>query len=498
MNGRTGTTLALGAVVVGLSAVGLAAAFGLAGGGANGPAEAATAEPAATITAMPESPVLPTPAVATATPDRLQAPRELPRLAEDDRGSPPTPGSKVEATPVRVFTGDGDCLNVRPQPGTTFEATPYSCVAEGTLLWLSGDEVEADGERWRYALGAGWVAIAYTRAAAPVSLELPGSVVTLWTLGEYRDPKQGSPIGGADVHVVRLDVASGKILARAVFPGYGGGLGARNPEISPDGEYVAFGRWDELGEGTTVVGSVSDGSAMEVPGYPEGWSAEGALLLVTNQSCDGHCRYDLAIYRPGSRAFTTLATKVEGTVAGWTYDGSGVFVTNGNLELLEISLDGRVKLHGTMAEDAGLWSAAPSPDGRYLLGAARLDSLALVSIDGADVRQLARAPQRELPGKCGGTWSRVSGWLDVATVFYHERSSADGQDGITLLDVGSGNRRVLPFFNAQDIGSPAPGMLSFASWSPTEAGPARSVTFVLDTGTGNYVPVAIGAGAVWR
>ena len=86
--------------------------------------------------------------------------------------------------------------------------------------------------------------------------------------------------------------------------------------------------------------------------------------------------------------------------------------------------------------------------------------------------------------------------MDENRIFYHERSSATKEDGITIGDLRTGARRVLPFYNVADLHSPAPGMLSFSTFVYFDD-LVFSVTFLADTNTGDSAPVFTGGGAVW-
>jgi hypothetical protein len=149
-----------------------------------------------------------------------------------------------------------------------------------------------------------------------------------------------------------------------------------------------------------------------------------------------------------------------------------------------------------VAEADTVWYGDPSPDGRFILGGGSQETLNLLDIASGQPSKFRRAPQRQLPGRCGGSWSKVYGWLDSTHIFYHERSSSTKEDGITIGDLATSKRKVYPFFNVQDLTSPAPGLLSFSTWV-SEPGRTYAVTFVLDTATGQAVPLITGTGAVW-
>ncbi len=479
---RTANRRSVISVLVGLAAiVGMLLAVGL-----------ATAQQGPTPTPKPSQTASPT----SAKPKEVPTPTPEPTPEPKEEAAPPAPeqiatGTRIEADPVRVATGDSDCLNVRPQPGTTFAVEPNACVPNGTLLWLFGETKEADGESWQMAQGRGWVATRYTQPSPAPKLQAPFKTVTLWQM------IAGTPSGARqDVEVVRVEVATGRILAKAVFQGYAGGLGSRNPQLSPSGDYIAFSSWKGDGEVATTVGRVADGTYVELPAEAIDWSRDNKLSLSARDgACSQVCPVSISVYDPVSGASTKLLGGASAYLVGWTADGKGLHIVEGR-QLERLGLDGGV----TQVADTGersLWDAAASPDGRYLFaGATYQGALDLVDLRSGVRRELARAPQLPPVGRCGGNWSRVNGWLDANRFFYHETNSSSNENGITVVDIRNGQRRLHPYFNVQDAQSPAPGLISFSGWVWSE-GISATVVFLLDTESGDAVPMFAGAGAVW-
>lgn len=91
----------------------------------------------------------------------------------------------------------------------------------------------------------------------------------------------------------------------------------------------------------------------------------------------------------------------------------------------------------------------------------------------------------------------VIGWLDNNTVVYHERYSANKQDGITVGDLGTGARRVFPFFDVQALAPAGDGFVVFSTWVPSEKS-STYVLFLLDTKTGDAWPLFEGVQAAWQ
>ena len=459
------------------------------GSAAPAPSPSPVASPAgpATSPATPISTIVTSPtATPTAPPPAAVQPQPVP------------PGGKVTADAARVHTGDGDCLNVRPNPGTTFAVEPYSCLPEGTLLWLSGPAQEADGEKWRYALGQGWVAVRYTAPEQAPAVRLPvGGRVVTYEMGPYREPKPGTA-QGQDVLVAVTGLRDGSKPARFVFPGFSNGLGARHPEISPDGRFIAFGGGsNEAGKSAAIVGDLADGTVQRIEGsYGVGWSSASTLMLEA-ANCESASLTSYSVYDPAVRTTVPLTGEpAEITFVAWAADGKSAYFRKSNRELLRIDRGDKQVRVGTMAEEDTVWSGEPSPDGRRIVGSGGLTALTVVDLASGQAFKFARAAQRQLPGKCGGSWSKVWGWLDPSHVYYHERSSSAKEDGITVGDLATGKRVVYPFFNVQDLTSPAPGLLAFSTWV-SEAGQSFTVTFVLDTVTGQAMPLVTGSGATW-
>ena len=408
-------------------------------------------------------------------------------------------GQKIEAASVRVATDDGSCLNVRPQPGTTFGTEPFSCLADDTLLWLYGPAKQVDGESWRYALGAGWIAARYTKPVAPPKVRLPASPsVTLWS--QASDGKSY----GTQVSARKVDLKTLAASPAVSFPHVEWGIGGRSPEVSPSGEYIAMsnnGTPDgSRTDAVVLVGRIADGSQVDIPdAYPGQWSSGNKLLLTTGiSSCNqGQCKSAIAYYDPATGTTKRLTEpSAEGGAAAWSSDGKAIFVL-ARRTLTRVPLDGTATVvTDAYPENLGFYEAVNAPNGAQFLLGGGYGPLNLLDARTGKVVEFVRAPQRQIGGKCGGTFSRSSGWIDDTHIFYHERSSSSREDGITIGDLRTGARKVLPFFNVADLSSPAPGLLSFSTWAGYDD-LNFSVTFIMDIATGDSMPVLTGAGAAW-
>jgi hypothetical protein len=478
--------LAIAGLGIALAAAASVGGLTITSGNAAAPPPPTTAT--ATATATPSATPSPSASPAPETP----TPETLTPFPDKTPDSPPAfrtlPAGPIAADPVRVHTGDGDCLNVRQAPGTTFAAEPNTCLPEGSLLWLYGPAEQVDGESWRYALGAGWVATRYTRATAAPKFDA----------GLHKGVTLRS-ISKSDVTVTRLD-ATGKTAGSSSFTWRASeGLGGRLPEISPDGQYIAFtsGGWGE--DMTAVVGRIADGTTQEVKGaYAQGWSSTGDLLLSIAGSCTERCTSSWAVFDPAS-GHTQLLTAEPGVWDGaaWAADGKAVYLASGS-KVTRFGLDGSMRtVLETLPANTGFYGAVASPDGTRLLVGGGFGPLNVLDLANGQAAEFQRAPQRQVGGSCGGAVSSVAGWLDASHIYYHERSSAGNQDGITIGDLKTGSRRVLPYFNVRDVSSPAPGFLSFATYQ-VMGDLQFTVTFLLDTATGDAVPMFAGDGATWN
>lgn len=217
--------------------------------------------------------------------------------------SPAEPAKPINAEPVRVHTGDGDCLNVRPQPGTTFATDPYTCLAEGTLLWLTPVGVTADGETWRYALGAGWVAARYTKPTTAPPLRLPAGLSEATVINQV----------DGRIRMSKVDFASTK-ESGAQFVQASGSIA-----VSPDG--AAFAAWD--GQGWLGATGTGQATPLTDAAMPLTWHVSGKLLarrpdnvIVVVDPADG-----------SSRPITEPGDPIEGLV--WAADGRSVYAIKG-------------------------------------------------------------------------------------------------------------------------------------------------------------------------
>ncbi|RLT42348.1 MAG: hypothetical protein DWI58_06830 [Chloroflexi bacterium] len=77
---------------------------------------------------------------------------------------------------LALVATDGDCLNIRPQPGFTVSAS--TCFAAGTQVTLLDGSIVAEGFRWqRVSAGSttGWVAGTYLKSIVAGSVPIPAA-----------------------------------------------------------------------------------------------------------------------------------------------------------------------------------------------------------------------------------------------------------------------------------------------------------------------------------
>jgi hypothetical protein len=406
------------------------------------------------------------------------------------------PLGPIAVEPVRVYTGDGDCLNVRPQPGLN-NADPRFCVPEGHLLWFYGEAVDADGETWRYALGTGWVAARYTKPdPAAAGAPLPAAFSSVVVFGDLYN-------NGGGIPAARVNLATGSTAGFEAVPYVAQGIGARAPYTSPDGHYTAYATWDTTPKMT--IRTLASGAEVTIPGvYPVAWSDDGRLLINIGDCATG-CHYKPGWLEPGDAKMHALDVEADsGSALAWAADGQSVFYSpyprdggNGRMPIKRLWLDGRIETVLRALPDgvyAGEMTA--SPDGASLLLGSATGPIRTVDVASGTLREFPRAPQLPVLGRCGGASGKLSGWLEGEHVVYHESYAASGGNGITIGDLRDGSRRVLPFWSIQELNVVAPHTLSFSTWEG--AGDVSfQLSWLLDTDSGVARPVAVGSAPVF-
>jgi hypothetical protein len=401
----------------------------------------------------------------------------------------PVPFGPVAAEPYRVHTGDGDCLNVRPTPGTTFKGDPRTCVPEGFLLWLYGDQVEADGRSWRYALGEGWVATEYVVASPGAATGFgPFEAVTV------------SFNAGQVTRLARIS-SNGSVEELPTIPDAMNGLGDVAPLLSPDGLWAAYGA-EVRYVPTLTIRNMVDGSERAYPQvHLDSWSPSNRLLVRINTNCPQQCTWTTGWIDPVEGVVHELTKKQnDWWTLTWASDGESLYVVEGGA-LLQVWLDGRTREIVPVqpaGSEIGWGQLAVSDDGKRLLSSPFQGAIIVVDLQSGAISRVQRATQIAVGGRCGGGGGTLTTWLDEDTVIWHESFAEKGSNGITIADTFGGPRRLIPFFTVSDIRTVAPDLVTFTTWEYIENGNGFSLSWLLDTKTGEARPVTVGASPAWE
>ncbi len=467
--------------VAGLACLGLAAGLflGTAGNarGVPGQAPSPSPSPVATFTPTPSPALSPTPPPPPPTPP--------PFVPEKVRSLPAGP---VSADPVRVHTGDGDCLNVRYAPGTANRGDPRTCVPEGTLLWLYGPAEQVYGENWRFALGEGWIATRYTRAAGGNAAGWPSGLSSVLAVTS----------DGVETAISVVD-AAGHVGSVKSIDYVEMGIGARPWLISPDGRWAVHSPRSGSGVELRLV-SLNGGPELRLPGAEHmAWSNNGKLLVTIADGplCPRTCSRAPAYIDPRDGVVHPLGEPALSATSGaWTPDGKTVILRT-ETSLVRVTLAGIATIIvARLPEDAGFGGIVVSPDGKRALLGATAGAVTVVDLATGGMTGIKRAPQSVLGGRCGGPSGQLSGWLDNDTVIWHESFAEKGNNGLTIVDLKSGSRRILPIFSVQDIRPLGGDAVAFTTYeSPGSTG--FPLTWLLDLRTGDPRPITVGEGSVW-
>jgi hypothetical protein len=444
-------------------------------------------EPTPDTTPVSTATATPTPTATPAGPPPPPAgldPTDRPDYS--DKHLPPGPIASDRAI---VYTGDGDCLNVRPVPSTQFESDPRFCLHEGEVVYLYGDVVEADGEQWRYALGRGWLATQYVRMEPREFDDRLGGFDSVSLLDATNDWPGSS--GGARMS------ADGRLerIPDIREPNGQPGEGLR---FSPDGDWLAYTlsgpmpllRIVDLRSGEKR--SIDDAAAIS-------WSDDGKLLLSAG-GCDAtSCKRGAAWMYPWDESPTALSEAIEEYQdLVWAPDGESVVGTVAGKQVVRYWLDGTSEtLVEQVAEDVWLGELTVSPDGRSLLAGGIAGPLRIVDLESGAISEFERAPQPVQAGnRCGGSIGKLSDWLAGGRIVYHESLAQKGSNGITIGDLRTGRRQVLSFWNIADLDAIGPDLVTFTSFEQMNE-VSFQLTWLLDTATGEARPVAVGTEAGW-
>ncbi len=462
-------------VLGGVALFAAAALFGVIGVAATQGSAQGTPEPSPTPTLAPASPTVEPSTEAIPTPP---PPVEVPMAV---------PFGPLAAEPYRVFTGDGDCLNVRPVPGTTFEGDPRACVPEGFLLWLYGEPKMVDGREWRYALGEGWIATEYVKPA-------PGAVTGF---GPFSSVTVSAQAG--DVTKLATVSASGTTTQIPQLPTVIRGLGDVAPAVSPNGQWGAFGR-EENYVPTLTIRNLADGTEARYPqAHLAGWGPANRLLVRLAEKCPQQCTWTTGWIDPRDG----VVHEFEGVTNdwynfAWAPDGMSIYVVEKD-GLRHIELTGGSQPVALQTAADMVWGEmSVSKDGRRLVVSPFQGAISIIDLQTGAVSKVSRATQILVGGRCGGGGSSLTTWLDANTVIWHESYAEKGGNGITISRIDGSNRRLIPFFTVSDIRTVAPNLVSFVTYDDPGGKQGFQLTWLLDTTTNEARPVTVGANPQWN
>lgn len=383
------------------------------------------------------------------------------------------------------IAGTESCLNVRIAPGLTWhypendEAIPtLNCLPDGFVGQLSfgpntpkdaqGMPVQVDGYWWWYLLGQGWVAEDW-----------------LTLLQEDGSPFAPRP-ELADAGLIAFMRADGVWLMNAdgtsprlIYPVDMNAATVGSVRWSPDGERLAVGvnTWaDAQSRVVTRIIDINGAVIAEYTGLSEAtWSPDGGRLAALRASEIG----ELGGYQTTPVVFD-IATERETAVGAadsyfrapeWNPNGSSVallcrswswqeMLPNGTTldrafdcggdGLRTVSLaDGSVRVitptdaSGGTYYDSPSWSPGGSTISMFMSGG-ECQGYALIDVASGALTTCLEVPQASFGGGCGGGGETgASDWTpDGRTLGYHWQSGA-GQNGVALVDVATGERRMI-------------------------------------------------------
>jgi len=460
--------------------------------GAAGVAMLATGDSKAAPAARPSPSPSPSPFVVQTFPTPPPLPSPSPVTGPGESKEPPRqqtlPIGPIAADPVRVHTGDGDCLNVRPQPGTNFQSDPRACLPEGFLLWLYGPERQVDGETWRYGLGEGWLAVRYT-VADPAAKRGMGPFKSVTALNS----------DWVDVMASRVDATGSTTeLLKVQHPLQG--LGGIYGTISPSGRYLAYTREERYVPTLSLV-DLQTGATRKIPGVNTmGWGPGDRMSITFSPNCPTQCTWYPAWMDPAEGVVHKLSDAINDWWSGaWTPDGKSIVAIAADRKLKRVALDGTVTVLRELGANENLGVLVVSPDGTKLFSGTVSGSNRVLDLKTGAFIEVPRAPQRQVFGGCGGPGfsGKLAAWIDDQTVAWHEAWGQKGYNGITIAKLGSNERRVIPFFSMQSMALAAPGLLSFTTMEQLPDGGGFPLTWLLDLATGDARPVTVGADPAW-
>lgn len=470
----------------------------------------------------------PTPSVVTPapTPKPTVSPSPSPTPAPTGAWTPPTgySGSLRPDTAVQV-TGTGSCLNVRAQPGLTYDfgqgpqqVVSVNCLPDGfigivsAIQWSFGEgpPIQSDGHWWWFMLGQGWVAEDWLTAVDRPLSDADGLIAFIAEDG---------------VHLVNAD-GSGDHLVYA-SNGETGWVSA--VRWSPDGARLAIGltRYGVVPEEVTVLITMGGQQLAEIAGLSDPrWSPDGTMLAGLKTGPEpsavfGAMRAPVIVdVAGGAQTLIGPYTVGSGNVLTWSRDSREVAFTCYANSWDEPQPDGSVIQHSTVCEHGeGLW-AVPAAGGipRVVLPIGEASDTTYYNPSGSPVDDrisvlsngaaapcvgyaVISATSGGLEGcfglsnpapffTCGiGSGAGASDWSpDGRLLAYH--STTTGFSGISFIEVASGTKRTIPAAFASG--------LDFASDGRHITFGADGWVWILGTDGGSPIPIIRGSIPAWQ
>ena len=448
----------------------------------------------------------------------------------------PPPGYEGSLRPENwvQITGTDSCLNVRVAPGLTWhypendEAIPtLNCLPDGFIGQLSfgpstpkdaqGMPVQVDGYWWWSLLGQGWVAEDWlTLVGTPPSAARPeladaGLIAFVRTYGDERNGVWTMSADGTSERLIYPTDANTNISSL---------------RWSADGESLVVSMSSWTSTETAFLTAIIDVDGTVI--------AEYAGLTEARFSPDGQRLAALRTEQPGglggyqtTPVVFDIATERETAVGAadsyfrapeWNPNGSSVAILCrswswqealpdgttldhaldcGGDGLRTVSLaDGSVRVIAPIDTSSGAYYDSPSwsPGGSAIamfMSGGECQGYALIDVASGALTTCLEVPQDSFGGRCGGGGETgASDWTpDGRTLAYHWQSGA-GQNGVALVDVATGERRMILTTGSSSI--------SFSSDGAHLSYESAGYVWTADSDTSDVSRVTDGSQPAWQ
>jgi hypothetical protein len=506
-----------------------AAALTLAGAVAVLPASGQPESP--TPTASAEASLSPTASADPQTPSPTPLPPSPSQTTQPAEWTPP-PGYTGVFKPLAwvQIAGTGSCLNVRATAGL-FDETPdgtkdvpvMNCLPDGFLGQLTFSAgwgwspyetipVQDDGHWWWYLLGQGWVAEDWltllpdespygTRpelsATGLIAFTRPDGVWVAAADGSASRPLYAMP-AQATIGVVRWSPDGGSLAAD--FNVYGSGVwSATTRIIGLDGLVITEfpglvePNWSPDGARLSALRAVS---GRDLGGYK---ASPVIVDLVTGTETaagtEGY-HHTAPAWSPdsGSVAYTCRSNSWEEYIPDGTIVNKSHLCAGDGLVVYELAA-GAYRLLAAYQEDVFFSMPSWSPDGGSIsvyMTSGSCDGYALLSAASGEVLACFSLPvASEIGGACGGSAeSGASDWSPDGRLLAYHWQFRTGQNGVALVDVITGERRLIQTTGASSV--------SFAGNGQHLTFGASGYVWTADVDGSDIFRLADGQGPAWQ